>query len=201
MNIIPLRRMTLLAAIAISPALRVHAQSSCLPGDIEKYAAKASSRSDVNLDRGMLGFAGNFLSEKDGEEVQAKQAILHLNAIVVHSYEFDEPGAYSLADIDSIRGQYRGPEWSHIVSTSEHAKGKPAETSDVWMHLVNGKSTGMVILSAEEKELSFVCIDGVLDPSMLSHLSGQFGIPQVSAPSGNGSKKLVAPDDNTGVNQ
>ena len=186
----------LAAAAMFAPALRVGAQTKCLPGDIEKYAAKASSRSDVNLDRTMLGFAGNFLNQKDGNEAEAKQAILHLNAIVVHSYEFDEPGAYSVADVDSIRSQYKGPEWSHIVSTSDHPRGRPAETSDIWMHIVDGKSTGMVILSAEEKELSFVCIDGVLDPGMLSHLSGQFGVPQVNAPSGNGSRKLVAPDDN-----
>ena len=192
-----LKSMTMLAAVAmLSTALRMHAQTNCLPGDIEKYAAKASSRSDVNLDRNMLGFAGNFLNQKDGDEAEAKQAILHLNAIVVHSYEFEEPGAYNFADLESIRSQYRGTEWSHIVSTSDHPKGKPAESSDIWMHIINGKSTGMVILSAEEKELSFVCIDGVLDPSTLSHLSGQFGIPQVNAPaSGNGSRKLVAPDD------
>ena len=173
------------------------AQSNCLPGDIEKYAARASSRSDVNLDRNLLGFAGNFLNEKDSDQAQAKQMVRQLNSIVVHSYEFDQPGEYNLADLETIRSHYKGADWSHIVSTSEHSKGKPAEASDVWMHIVDGKSTGMVILSAEEKELSFVCIDGMLDPSMLSHLSGQFGIPQMSASGGSGTKKLVAPDDAT----
>ena len=42
-------------------------QNRCLPGDIEKYAAKATSRSDVNLDRNKLGFAGNFLDDKDSD--------------------------------------------------------------------------------------------------------------------------------------
>jgi hypothetical protein len=159
-------------------------QNNCLPGDIEKYAAKASSRSDVNLDRNMLGFAGNFLNEKDGDEAQAKQIMRQLNAIVVHDYEFDQPGEYNQADLESIRNSYKGAEWSHIVSDREQKKGHAPESSDIWMHIVSGKSTGMVILSAEEKELSFVCIDGALDPSMLSHLSGNFGIPQVDVPKG-----------------
>lgn len=195
-------RVTLLAALALlATAVRLQAQSNCLPGDIEKYAAKASSRSDVNLDRNLLGFAGNFLNEKDSDQAQAKQIVSQLNSIVVHSYEFEQPGEYDVADLETIRSHYKGTEWSHIVSTSEHAKGKPAEASDIWMHIVNGKSTGMVILSAEEKELSFVCIDGLLDPSMLSHLSGQFGIPQVNAPGSNASRKLVSPDDDRETNQ
>ncbi len=171
--------------------------TNCLPGDIEKYAARATSRSDVNLDRNMLGFAGNFLKDKDSDDQSAKKILGQLNAIVVHDYEFDQPDAYNQSDLETIRDHYKGQEWSHIVSTREQAKGKPAESSDIWMHLVNGKSTGMVILSAEAKELSFVCIDGALDPSMLSSLSGQFGIPHVDTPAGaNSTRKLVEGDDN-----
>lgn len=184
------------------PTTRAFAQqNNCLPGDIEKYAAKATSRSDVNLDRNMLGFAGNFMNQKDSDEAQAKQLLHQLNAIVVHNYEFDQPGAYSQADLESIRDHYKGADWSHIVSTHEQSKGKAPESSDIWMHIVNGKSTGMVILSAEEKELDFVCIDGLIDPSMLSHLSGQFGIPQVDVPQGSGTKKLIAPQDGSEENQ
>jgi hypothetical protein len=184
-----------LAVLALATTGKLHAQqNNCVPGDIEKYAAKASSRSDINLDRNMLGFAGNFLHDNDSGEAQAKKVVRNLNAIVIHSYEFDKPGEYNQADLDSIRNNYKGPEWSHIVSTRDQAKGKPTEYADIWMHVQNGKSTGMVILSAEEKELSFVCIDGSLDPSMLSSLSGQFGIPKVDVPGGTGTRKLVNDD-------
>ena len=188
MNLTKLRRQGVhlfgLAVLSLSATCKADAQSHCLPGDIEKYAAKASSRSDVNLDRNMLGFAGNFMNDKDGDEKKAKQLLRQLDAIVVHSYEFEEPGAYNQADLGSIRANYKGADWSHIVSTREQGKGKPAEASDIWMHIQNGKATGIVILNAEEKELDFVCIDGSIDPSMLSSLSGHFGIPQVSAGSG-----------------
>lgn len=184
-----------LAVLALATTGKLHAQqNNCVPSDIEKYAAKASSRSDINLDRNMLGFAGNFLHDNDSGEAQAKKVVRNLNAIVIHSYEFDKPGEYNQADLDSIRNNYKGPEWSHIVSTRDQAKGKPTEYADIWMHVQNGKSTGMVILSAEEKELSFVCIDGSLDPSMLSSLSGQFGIPKVDVPSATGTRKLVNDD-------
>ena len=193
--------MTVASILAIATPLA--AQNNCATGDIEKYAARASSRSDVNLDRNMLGFAGNFLNDKDSDQSQAKKVVRQLNGIVVHSYEFDEPGQYSPADLQSIRDHYNGASWSHIVSTREQAKGKGPEYSDIWMHLENGKSTGMVILSAEEKEISFVCIDGSLDPSMLSSLSGQFGIPKVDAPAAgaSGTKKLVMSDDTEGGKQ
>jgi hypothetical protein len=182
--------------LALTPAVRAYAQTKCLPGDIEKYAAKASSRSDINLDHNLLAFAGNFLNDKNSDDAQARQIMHGLNAIVVHSYEFDQPNAYNPADLESIRSQYQGAEWSHIVSNREQHKGQAPEYSDIWMHIVDGKSTGMVILSAEEKELSFVCIDGVLDPQKLSTLSGHFGIPSVDTPSGNasGNKKLLADD-------
>jgi hypothetical protein len=184
-----------LAIVALAASTTIYAQqNNCVPGDIEKYAAKASSRSDINLDRNMLGFAGNFLHDNDSGEAQAKKVVRNLNAIVVHTYEFDKPGEYNQADLDSIRNNYKGPEWSHIVSTRDQAKGKAPEFADIWMHVQNGKSTGMVILSAEEKELSFVCIDGSLDPAMLSSLSGSFGIPKVDVPSGTGTKKLVGDD-------
>ncbi len=177
------------------------AQSRCLPGDIEKYAARARSRSDVNLDRNMLGFAGNFLSDKDADQASAKKVVRGLNAIVVHSYEFEKAGEYNAADLESIREQYKGSDWSHIVSTRDQGKNKAPEYSDIWIRLSNGKSTGMVILSAEEKELSFVCIDGMLDPSMLSSLSGQFGIPKVDVPGSTGSRKLMQGSENNGETQ
>ena len=193
-------RNVLLTGIMLAAATSLLAQTTCATGDIEKYAAKASSRSDVTLDRNLLGFAGNFLNDKDSDQAQAKKVVRQLNSIIVHSYEFDEPGQYSPSDLQSIRDHYNNPAWSHIVSTRDHAKGKAPEYSDIWMHLENGKSTGMVILSAEEKELDFVCIDGTLDPSMLSSLSGQFGLPKVDVPAGNGtgSKKLILGDDPMG---
>ena len=42
--------------------------------------------------------------------------------------------------------------------------------------------TGLAVIAAEPKELTFVHIDGTIDPDTLGKLGGQFGIPNVEMP-------------------
>jgi hypothetical protein len=46
------------------------------------------------------------------------------------------------------------------------------------MKIVDGKMQGMFVLDSESKELDLVYIVGALDPSDLSKLDGNFGIPK-----------------------
>ena len=158
-------------------ALAAAAQSITppFPVSLEKeLAARASDYTEVSLDKKMLAFAGKFLSA-DADDVEVKQMLATLNGVYVREYEFDKPGQYTTADLEHIRSQFNGSEWSPMVR--ERSK-KGEGDSDIYIKLVDGKMQGMFVLDAEPHNLSFVYIDGALNPAELSKLDGSFGIPK-----------------------
>jgi hypothetical protein len=160
--------------LALPSALR--AQDLKLPPDIEKLSAKAKETVEVNMDGPMLHWASKFLSSEDPEEKKAAKLVENLKGVYVRSYEFNEEGQYSAADVESLRSQFKSPAWSRVVGVrSEH----DGENVDVFFHLENEKMAGIVIISAEPKELTFVNIVGPLEIDRLSDLGGEFGIPRL----------------------
>jgi hypothetical protein len=139
--------------------------------------SRANESVDVNLDSSMLQFAVKFLSDRKPDEAEAKKLLTGLKAIYVKSLEFDKPGAYSAADLESIRAQFRGPGWSRMASVESK---KDGENAEVFVKLEkDGKMSGLGVVAAEAKELTVVSIVGIIDPEQLSELSGKFGIPKI----------------------
>ena len=87
----------------------------------------------------------------------------------------DRVGGTKKLNLEKIRSQFKGPEWSPMVR--ERSK-TGHEDTDVYMKIVDGKMQGMFVLDLESKELDMVYIAGALDPSELSRLDGNFGIPK-----------------------
>lgn len=143
------------------------------PVTLEKQLAeRASNYTEVSLDRKLLDFASRFMNDKD--DAEGKRIVQKLNGVYVRSYEFDKPGQYTAADLESVRRQFDTPEWTSLVKT--RSKGA-TDDADIYMKLVNGEVEGMFILNAEAKELDFVFISGPIRPEDLKDLSGNFGIP------------------------
>ncbi|ABF43399.1 hypothetical protein Acid345_4399 [Candidatus Koribacter versatilis Ellin345] len=143
--------------------------------NFDKYANEATETVDVTLDKNMLNLAKNFLSDKDADQRQAKEIVSQLNGIYVRSYEFDKPGMYSDADIESFRAQLKAPEWNRIVGVRSKRGG---ENDFVYVRQVNGKMTGLAVIAAEAREFTLVYIDGPIDLAKISSLGGQFGVPR-----------------------
>lgn len=77
--------------------------------------------------------------------------------------------------MESIRAQLRAPEWTRLVNVTSKKEG----TFEVYM-LMNGEQIGgLVVLSADEKELTVVNIVGPVDLEKLAKLEGQFGVPDL----------------------
>ncbi len=151
-----------------------------LPPGIEKLAAKAAETVDVTLDGPMLRMASRFMESEDDDE--AKRLVSKLRGIYVRSYEFTNAGEYSAADVDALRTAYQSPQWSRVVGVRSR---RDNENVDVFFKKPAGDSSvsdGLVIIAAEPKELTFVFLDGPLDPSDVAELGGQFGIPKVQVP-------------------
>jgi hypothetical protein len=79
-----------------------------------------------------------------------------------------------MSDVEAIRSQLKAPGWSRIVGV----KSIKGETSEVYLKREGNQVAGLVVLSAEPKELTVVNIDGPIDPEQLSELSGHMGIPR-----------------------
>lgn len=140
----------------------------------KQLAARASNYTEVTLDRNMLQFASRFMDKS--EDAEGKRIISKLNGVYVRTYEFEKPGQYTPGDLENIRHQFEGPEWSSLVR--ERSK-NASDDSDVYMKLVNGEVEGMFVLNAEPKELNFVYISGPIRPEDLKDISGNFGIPAI----------------------
>jgi Domain of unknown function (DUF4252) len=164
----------ILAAATLPVAALAQSTPPPFPVTLEKQlAARASDYTEVTLDRKMLDFAGHFMNKEDDEE--GKRIISKLNGIYVRTYEFDKPGQYTAADLESIRHQFETPDWSSLVKKRSK---DGDDDSDIYIKMAGSESQGIFILNAEPTELNFVYISGPINPDDLSGISGNFGIPK-----------------------
>ena len=149
------------------------AQTLTIPERIEKLAERARESQNITLDGPLLRLAAAFLNSNDRDQKLAKDVISNLKGIHVRNFEFEKEGEFSDRDLDPIRDQLKAPAWSRIVESRERG-----EHQQIFVRAENEKIAGLVILSAERRELSIVIIDGSIDLKQLSSLGGQFGIPK-----------------------
>jgi hypothetical protein len=162
-----------LAAAGLAGFLTQTAAAQDIPIDaFSDLASKAKEHVEVNLDGSLLQLAGGFLSGNDPDQARAKQLLAGLKGIYIRSYTFANVGEYSLSDADRIRNQLKG--WSQVVSVHE-----AGENTGIYVKTDGGKISGLVVVSAEPKELTLINISGSIRPDQLKDLSGKFGIPDL----------------------
>jgi hypothetical protein len=169
-----MRIVTIALAAVLMP---LAAQEIKLPANFEKLAAKADETVAVSLDGSMLRLAGRFLSDKEGDQAKTKKLLSGLQSISVKSFTFASAGQYDTADVNAVRAQVQGPQWSRIVGVTSQKDGKNADV--YFKDGGNGTLGGIVVICAEPKELTIVSIVGTLDPAQLADLGGQFGVPKL----------------------
>jgi Domain of unknown function (DUF4252) len=155
------------------------AQNITIPERIEKLSGSAKESVNITLDGPLLQLAGVFLNSNDKDQAAAKSIISKLKSINVRTFEFEKHGMYSDADLDAIRAQLKAPQWARVVDSKERD-----EHTQIFVKLDKNVIAGVVILSAESRELSIVSIDGQIDLNQLSKLGGHFGVPKIDAPGG-----------------
>ena len=147
--------------------------------NLDHLAAKASESVDLSLNGSTLQFAAKFFDGKDPDEAKVKKLISSIEGIYIKSFEVKKEGAWSPADLDSVRNQLRAPEWSRIVGVKG---GEGSENAEVYLRSAKGKVTGVAILYSQPRELTVVNIIGPIDLEQLAALSGHFGVPKVKLP-------------------
>lgn len=145
--------------------------------DFSGFAAKAKEKVEVRLDPSTIRLAGEFLSSRNPEEERTKKLLAGIQGVQVNSFEYAEKGAYRPEDLEPLRRQFQGDGWARIVNVKEQN-----ETSEIYVRTESGKTTGLAIISAEPKELTFVYINGTIDLAQVADLPGKFGIPKIPIP-------------------
>jgi hypothetical protein len=168
----PLVALLLIAAAAVA----TRAQDSRLQlSSLDHLAAKASQSVDVNIDEKLIRIALKVFSDQDPEERKVKDVVAGIKGIYVKSFEFENEGQYTAADMETIRAQLRGPGWTRLVNVMSKKEGN----LEVYL-LMNGEMVGgLAVLSSDVRELVVVNIVGPVDLEKLAKLEGQFGIPEL----------------------
>jgi hypothetical protein len=169
---IPLLALIFLAAMPLRAQQRLNI-------DIPGLADRAAETTDVTLDGSMLRLAAKFLNN-DGDR-EAREIIKGLQGIYVRSYEFDKEGEYDRSVVERIRQQL-GPTWKRMVQVKSREK----ENVEIYLDMRGEQPQGLVVISAEPKELTIVNLVGTIDVDKLADLEGSFGIPRVTV---NGGRK------------
>lgn len=181
-----MKRIATIVALLLATQMTAFAQDWDPGGVLKKLSARATNAVDLNLDQSMLQFAGGFLDPKDPQQAKAKKIIAGLKGIYVHNYEFDKAGNYTQQDVDAIRAQVQGPDWSKVVNVRSKTDG---ENVTVYFKKEGNEFKGLVVIATEPTELTFVNIVGPIRPEDLAELGGQFGIPKVQVDHNSSNKK------------
>ncbi len=160
-----------LGAAASATAQTAKIQTSSL----DHLVARASESFNLDLDESLMQLTAKVLSAKDPDEAHVKQLIGGLKGIHVKILEFETEGAFTTADLESIRVQLRAPGWSKIVN----ARSKKDGSVDVYLMTNGNQIVGLAVLAAEAKEIAVINILGNIDLDKLSELEGLFGVPDL----------------------
>jgi hypothetical protein len=154
---------TVLAGMTLAP----FAAAQKLELKLDAIAAMASGKAEVDLDGGLLKLAtqsGLSKKDKDGKSPMG-DLLSGVQEVHVRHYEFAKAGSYSDKDLEPLRKQVSGSDWSRVVNVKEKD-----ESTEVFVQSQGGKVGSCLILAAEAKELSVVYIMGTLTLAQMKEL-------------------------------
>ena len=164
------------AALFVLSATTAMAQNPRIQtSQLDALTARASETMDVNIDENLIALTAKFLSSKDDDEKKVKEIVNGLKGIYVRSFEFENEGQYTEADLESIRSQLRNPAWSRILNVRSKKDG----SIEVYLMHAAGQITGLAVLATELKEITVINLVGPVDLEKLTQLEGEFGIPEL----------------------
>lgn len=155
--------------------------------NLDHLAAKASNSVDLSLSGATLQFAARFLDSSDPDEAKVKKLLVGIKGIYIRHFEFKRDGEWSQTDVDTVRAQFKSPEWSRIIGYKSSEEG---ENADIYIRTESDKVSGVAILSTGVRDFTVVNIMGSIDLDSLADLSGHLGLPKLEQTPGKPVRKL-----------
>jgi hypothetical protein len=166
----------LLIAAALPFAAPASAQTQIGP---DLLAAKAKQTVNFILDSATLRLATSFFTKNDQPENPGfKKLIEGLKNISVKKYTFVEEGQYQAEDLQPLRDQLRASGWGVLLGLH----GSKGGSTDIYTKSEDGHVAGLGVFKVEPKQVTVVCVEGVIDLASLANLAGHFGIPALGLP-------------------
>jgi hypothetical protein len=145
----------LIVTLALAPAW-----GQALDFNLDAVAAKAKEKAEVTLEGPLLEQAMKNAPDK------LKDKVGNLSRVVVRHYEFDKPGQFAESDLDNVRKVVSSsPGWARIINVKEEK-----ESVEIYMQSQGGKTSGFLLIAAEQKELTVVHIVGTIDLASLQEV-------------------------------
>jgi hypothetical protein len=142
---------------------------------LDKIASKATSSTEMGMDEATLKSTSLSLSDKKSDEGLAKKTVEGLKGFFLRSYEFKK-GDFKVEDIKPFMDQLKAPDWKRFLRNKEDD-----EWVEIWWHVTNGTVDGMLLVAAENSELTVINAMGITKPEDLAKLK-DFGVPSVNVP-------------------
>ena len=145
----------LIMTLALAPAW-----GQALNFNLDAVAARAKEKAEVTLEGPLLEQA------MKNAPAQLKDKMGNVSRVMVRHYEFDKPGQYADSDLDSVRKIVSsGSDWARIINVKEEK-----ESVEIYMQSQGGKTTGFLLIAAEEKELTVLHVAGSIDLASLQEV-------------------------------
>jgi len=145
----------LIVTLALAPAW-----GQALDFNLDAVAAKAKEKAEITLEGPLLEQAMKNSPDK------LKDKLGNVSRVVVRHYEFDKPGQFAESDLDNVRKIVSGvPGWARIINVKEEK-----ESVEIYMQSQGGKTSGFLLIAAEQKELTVVHIVGTIDLASLQEV-------------------------------
>ena len=166
-------RISVAAALAAAMLPLAWAQAAKLKmPDFSSLAGKAKESVDIDLDKDMIRNAMGFMAG-DKADPQLAEALQGLEHVMVKVFSFDQPGVYSMRDIEGVVKQVESGGWKKLLSVRDGE-----DRVEMWMR-DGTKDGGMFFVAAEPKELVMINIAGKVDLATMAKLQGHLGVPNM----------------------
>jgi len=136
----------------------------------------ATDSVDISLGPAALGLAARLAAQDDSpdaQDAQARAVLRGLKGVYIRSYEFSGDDMYPTADIDAVREQLSGPEWSRLTQVRTQRDG---EKVDIFVCITNDKVSGLAVIASDRRNFTIVNVVGSLDLAQLGRLGQHFGL-------------------------
>lgn len=165
-----------LALLAVLAAPAVSAQSPIDVRALDSYF-QSEPKVEVNLKGSLLRLVSEASRE---DEPEFAQMVSGLNAVTVRVYELDSALSGIADRLSDLGSDLEAEGWSTLVRVRGSEED---DEDDVWIYVLDDGTAfgGLAVMSLDHAEdsVSFVLIDGTIDPSQIGRLSSQFGGPEL----------------------
>lgn len=119
--------------------------------NLDRLAEKAKEKVEVTLE-------GDLLETVKKMKPEMAEQLKDITRVYVRTFEFEQAGAYTEADLAPVRAVANGAGWSKVISAKEEN-----ESVDIAVYTEGGQIRGLLVIAAEAKELAVIHIQGAVN--------------------------------------